>query len=147
MSRTRTHQAKCTSFQRCYAEFGPAINANPTDLKNQLYAEGLITLEARRSGSADEIASSCESKLINDESKWDQLIGVLRHCDGGGVIADRLTDQLRELLRENAPGGSILRGQQHNRGESPYCITIIAKLSHCKFHCMSAYVLGKEGCS
>ena len=138
MPRTRTHQAKCTSFQRCYADFVLAINADPTDLKYQLYAEGLITLEARSSGSADQIASSCESKLRYDESKWDQLIGVLRRCDGGGIIAARLMDRLRELLGENAPGGDIPRAQQQNRGESPCCITIIAKLSHCCVACTRA---------
>ena len=117
-----SHEAKRSALRKCYPDFVRAIEANTTALKYELYAEELITLEARNSGSADDIASSYENKLMYDESAWDKLIEVLRHRDGSGIIADRLTDRLGELLRGNAPGDNIPRGQQQNRGESP-CYT------------------------
>ena len=117
-----SREAKRRALRNCYPDFVRAIEADTTALKNELYAEYLITDEARSSGSADVVASSCEKKLRLDESAWDQLIEVLRRCDGGGIIADRLMDRLRELLREKAPGGNTPRGQQQNRGESP-CYT------------------------
>ena len=115
-----SHEAKRKALRKCYSDFVRAIEANTTALKNELYAEGLITLEARCSGTADDIASSCEKKLRYDESKWNKLIGVLRRCDESGIIAGKLTDWLGKLLRENAPGGYIPRTRQ-NRGESPCC--------------------------
>ena len=68
---------------------------------------------------ADVIALSFESKLRFDESAWDKFIKVLRRCDGSGILADKLTDQLRELsIRQNALEGNTPRRQQQNRGES-----------------------------
>ena len=100
-----SHRAKCTALQKCYADFVLAINANPTTLKNELYAKHLITKKVHNGGSADEIASSIEDTLMYDESAWDKLMEVFHHYDGGGIIADKLMDQLRELLRENPPRG------------------------------------------
>ena len=112
-----SHVAKRRALRNCYPDFVRAIEANTTALKNELYAEDLITDEAHNSASADVIASSCKSILRYDESAWDQLIEVLRRYDGSGIIADKLTDRLGELFGESSP-----RAQQQNRGESP-CYT------------------------
>ena len=113
-----SHEAKRRALRKCYPDFVRAIEANTTALKNELYADDLIALEARNSGTADVIASSCEKKLRYDESAWDKLIRVLRRRDESGIIAGKLTDRLGELLRGNVPGDNTPRGQQPNRGES-----------------------------
>ena len=131
-----SHRAKCTTFRNCYAEFVLAIRANPIALKNALYAQDLITKQAHKSRSANKIASSCEDTLRYDKDAWEKLIEVLRRSDGGGIIADKLTDKLRELLPESMPDEDIPRAQQQNLGESPCCITIIARLCYCCVPCI-----------
>ena len=135
-----SHRAKRTVLRRCYDDLVLAISANPNALKYRLYANGLITISARKSKSANKIASSCDDTLMYDESAWDKLIGVLRRCDGGGIIADKLQEQLRELLGENAPGGNISGGQQNSQGKSQCCV----KRCRC-CACMHACVVGKRG--
>ena len=119
-----SHRAKCKALQICYPRFVEALDADITTLNHELYAEDLITRDAHNIGSADKIASSYEKKLTHDESKWDKLIEVLLGCNGGEIIAEKLTDKFKELSgetppREGPPGDNIPPQQERNRGESP----------------------------
>ena len=108
-----SHNAKRSVLTKLSNQLRRTINGDMENLRFELYAIGLISLETRDGKDAGSMVSEIENRLQADGSIWDALITVLRTC-GKETLASRFEEKLRQEEAErrgHVSAGGIRAGK------------------------------------
>lgn len=100
---------KCRALTQNCNNLRRAIEGDMENLRFELCATGLISIDVRDKKQAGDIVSQVEHRLAVDETVWDKLIEVLRRSDNESN--QNLSEKLSEQLRSETGQRSVCSGK------------------------------------